>query len=161
MSVPRPTTDYCAPPFAQTEIDSARSLSLSPHTMSTLYRTLPLRALLRTTTAPHRATTCFSTSSHSLSSSSDNDKSQFSRPGPPLLDRAQQKEFEELQRRVNTPASKPLDGFLQQPEQEASGNDVEMHPDYRRAPEPTFEGETNPVTGEVGGPKREPLTHGE
>lgn len=36
-----------------------------------------------------------------------------------------------------------------------------MHPDYRRTPAPTFEGEINPSTGEVGGPKREPLVHGE
>lgn len=36
-----------------------------------------------------------------------------------------------------------------------------MHPDFRKAPTPLFEGEVNPETGEVGGPKREPLKHGE
>jgi len=83
-------------------------------------------------------------------------KNDFSRPGPPPLSRAEQREFEELQRRVNAPASAPTPGTkLQQPEEEV------MHPDYRRSPAPTFEGEVNPATGEVGGPKREPLSHGE
>lgn len=35
-----------------------------------------------------------------------------------------------------------------------------MHPDFRKKPKPLFEGSTNPVTGEVGGPKTEPLQHG-
>lgn len=34
----------------------------------------------------------------------------------------------------------------------------EIHPDARRKPKPDFEGETNPQTGEVGGPKKDPLT---
>ncbi|ORY90858.1 hypothetical protein BCR35DRAFT_299463 [Leucosporidium creatinivorum] len=89
-------------------------------------------------------------------SSSAPPKNDFSRPGPPPLSRAEQREFEELQRRVNAPASAPAPGTkLQQPEEEV------MHPDYRRTPAPTFEGETNPSTGEVGGPKREPLVHGD
>jgi hypothetical protein len=33
-----------------------------------------------------------------------------------------------------------------------------VHPDARRKPSPDFEGETNPETGEVGGPKKDPLT---
>lgn len=34
----------------------------------------------------------------------------------------------------------------------------ELHPDARRKPTPDFEGETNPTTGEVGGPKKDPLS---
>ena len=37
----------------------------------------------------------------------------------------------------------------------------ELHPDARRGPRPDFEGDVNPVTGEVGGPKNEPLKHGD
>lgn len=98
-----------------------------------------------------RSATATSYSNHSLRFSS----SFTNRPGPPPLSRAEQREFEELQRRVNTPASAPLATKLQQPEEQA------MHPDFRKAPTPQFEGEVNPETGEVGGPKREPLKHGE
>lgn len=34
----------------------------------------------------------------------------------------------------------------------------ELHPDARRKPTPDFEGETNPATGEIGGPKKDPLS---
>jgi len=36
----------------------------------------------------------------------------------------------------------------------------ELHPDIRRGAKPEFEGDVNPVTGEVGGPKNEPLRWG-
>ncbi|KAK4049436.1 hypothetical protein OIV83_004169 [Microbotryomycetes sp. JL201] len=89
----------------------------------------------------------------------------FSRPGPPPLPRADQREFEELQRRVNAPASQPIIEAV-------SGDNIAaaapvddelltMHPDLRKKPTPQFDGDTNPETGEVGGPKREPLTHGD
>ncbi|KAM0750579.1 hypothetical protein T439DRAFT_313872 [Meredithblackwellia eburnea MCA 4105] len=82
----------------------------------------------------------------------------FSRPSPPALPRAQQREFEDLQKRVNTPLASSI------PTQEEMDNDVAelaLHPDFRAKPKPTFEGERNPVTGEVGGPKWEPLEHGD
>lgn len=44
----------------------------------------------------------------------------------------------------------------------ASASDPEkgdMHPDARRKPKPEFEGEANPNTGEVGGPKNDPLKY--
>lgn len=84
-----------------------------------------------------------------------------SRPGPPPLPRAQQREFEELLRRVNAPASAPAPG-VQVEEEAAESPEVElaMHPDFRKQPKPTFEGNVNPVTGEVGGPKREPVEYG-
>lgn len=43
---------------------------------------------------------------------------------------------------------------------EARGDGEELHPDVRRGTQPEFEGERNPKTGEVGGPKNEPLRWG-
>lgn len=82
--------------------------------------------------------------------------SNFSQPRPPALSRAEQKDFEELLRRVNAPASKPAEGVAGQSEEQ-----LVMHPDFRQKPKPQFEGEVNPETGEVGGPKRDPLAFGE
>ena len=42
----------------------------------------------------------------------------------------------------------------------AQGRGEELHPDVRRGSRPEFEGERNPKTGEVGGPKNEPLRWG-
>lgn len=43
---------------------------------------------------------------------------------------------------------------------EARGEGEELHPNVRRGAKPEFEGEVNPKTGEVGGPKNEPLRWG-
>jgi len=43
---------------------------------------------------------------------------------------------------------------------EAEGEGEELHPHIRRGAQPEFEGDTNPKTGEVGGPKNEPLRWG-
>lgn len=43
---------------------------------------------------------------------------------------------------------------------EARGKGEELHPNVRRGAMPEFDGETNPKTGEVGGPKNEPLRWG-
>ena len=43
---------------------------------------------------------------------------------------------------------------------EAKGDGEELHPNIRRGAAPEFTGETNPKTGEVGGPKNEPLRWG-
>lgn len=43
---------------------------------------------------------------------------------------------------------------------EVSGKGEELHPDIRRGAKPEFEGDRNPKTGEVGGPKNEPLRWG-
>jgi hypothetical protein len=42
----------------------------------------------------------------------------------------------------------------------ATGKGEELHPDIRRGAKPEFEGDRNPKTGEVGGPKNEPLRWG-
>ncbi|KAK4555628.1 hypothetical protein LTR86_007381 [Recurvomyces mirabilis] len=41
----------------------------------------------------------------------------------------------------------------------AKGDGEELHPNVRRGAAPEFEGDTNPKTGEVGGPKNEPVRH--
>ena len=43
---------------------------------------------------------------------------------------------------------------------QATGDGEELHPDVRRGTQPEFQGERNPKTGEVGGPKNEPLRWG-
>lgn len=43
---------------------------------------------------------------------------------------------------------------------EARGRGEELHPNVRRGATPEFEGDINPKTGEVGGPKNEPLRWG-
>ncbi|KAI9690762.1 MAG: putative mitochondrial protein, conserved [Bathelium mastoideum] len=42
----------------------------------------------------------------------------------------------------------------------ARGEGEELHPDVRRGAAPEFKGDVNPRTGEVGGPKNEPLRWG-
>ncbi|KAK6822678.1 hypothetical protein PG987_014223 [Apiospora arundinis] len=77
-----------------------------------------------------------------------------SSPAPPRLPAEEQAEFERLQRTANTqqgfnPSSTPT------PEPSITPN-VPL----RKGAPPEFEGETNPKTGEVGGPKNEPLRWG-
>lgn len=43
---------------------------------------------------------------------------------------------------------------------DARGRGEELHPNIRRGAPPEFEGDVNPRTGEVGGPKNEPLRWG-
>ncbi|GAA6050511.1 hypothetical protein JCM3770_005576 [Rhodotorula araucariae] len=82
------------------------------------------------------------------------DAGSFSRPAPPALPPHLQREFDDLVRRAQTPAAPGVD---------LSGlkEGDELHPDVVRRPKPDFEGDENPATGERGGPKREPLVHGD
>lgn len=65
-----------------------------------------------------------------------------SRPSPHPLSKEDQREFEELVRKAHvTPAVV----------------DADLHPDARKATKAAFEGEVNPMTGETGGPKQEPV----
>ena len=75
-----------------------------------------------------------------------------STPSPPQLPPEEQKEFEELVRKAQMPLvdTGATDEVLSN-----------MHPDARKPIEPEFEGDVNPVTGERGGPKRDPLRHGD
>ncbi|TDL24876.1 hypothetical protein BD410DRAFT_785601 [Rickenella mellea] len=81
------------------------------------------------------------------------------RPSPPPLPPKDQKEFEELVRAAVTPAAAPLPPKKTTQVRVEKGE--ELHPDARRPLPDEFEGDVNPVTGERGGPKREPLRHGD
>ncbi|KAI0121373.1 hypothetical protein BJ170DRAFT_588078 [Xylariales sp. AK1849] len=93
-------------------------------------------------------------------------------PSPPRLPAEEQAEFERLQRGANT--QEPLDPAAQQinpapstaspvnqqaMRNEATLGEVSNLPLRKGAP-PEFDGDTNPKTGEVGGPKNEPLRWG-
>ncbi|KAL7908250.1 hypothetical protein GGI35DRAFT_480955 [Trichoderma velutinum] len=121
---------------------------------------LPLRNLTLTTT---RSSSSFS-----------------SRPSPPKLPAAQQAEFERLQRAAavssafqevatqTPPATETPRHTTTASSSSASSTQNAVKTDeattlnqglFRGAP-PEFEGDTNPKTGEVGGPKNEPLRWG-
>ncbi|CAG8457387.1 15838_t:CDS:2 [Funneliformis mosseae] len=79
-----------------------------------------------------------------------------SRPAPvPLANPREQKEFEELVRKNQ--GSFTSDSVQMDEEELLSST----HPDLRKKPPPQFEGDKNPETGEIGGPKQEPLIHGD
>ncbi|KAJ3486939.1 hypothetical protein NLI96_g3889 [Meripilus lineatus] len=78
-----------------------------------------------------------------------NNNNPLNRPSPPPLPRADQREFEELVRKAQTPAAS-----LSKTDLEA---ELALHPDARKPVEPEFDGDVNPSTGEEGGPKREPV----
>ncbi|KDQ07195.1 hypothetical protein BOTBODRAFT_192591 [Botryobasidium botryosum FD-172 SS1] len=72
------------------------------------------------------------------------------KPGPPPLPAEDQREFEELVRLAG-----------RAPSAKSDVPPSELHPDAPRSPPPEFEGDVNPITGEKGGPKREPVKHGD
>lgn len=96
-------------------------------------------------------------------------------PAPPRLSEADQKEFERLQREANTTqafteynqqaaaeAGVELEDVIKEPvlPKTQAAADFHYHPDYRHI-KPDFEGNRNPKTGEIGGPKQDPLKHGD
>ncbi|PSN61287.1 hypothetical protein BS50DRAFT_452982, partial [Corynespora cassiicola Philippines] len=107
-------------------------------------------------------------------------------PSPPRLPKEEQERFEQLQRQstgaFSTPQSSPASSsssssssspapskfqINQSPDsaaEDAGAQEIprgeEVHPNMRRGAPPEFEGEVNPKTGEVGGPKNEPLRWG-
>lgn len=81
----------------------------------------------------------------------------MSRPAPPRLPAKDQSEFETLLKQ-STGAFSVSKAIKE--EQITSLPAEEMHKDLRRGAKPEFEGEKNPKTGEVGGPKNEPLLAG-
>lgn len=88
-------------------------------------------------------------------------------PSPPKLPREQQEEFEKLQKLANSQAA--IDEYNRQVEESkvansdvattaANATDVGLQTlVFKTISE--FEGDRNPVTGEVGGPKQDPLKH--
>jgi hypothetical protein len=53
-----------------------------------------------------------------------------------------------------------LEQVLERAQVAAQGDGEELHPNVRRGAAPEFQGDVNPKTGEVGGPKNEPLRWG-
>lgn len=82
-------------------------------------------------------------------------ESMFNRPSPPPLPAHEQREFEDLLRAASTPAADAATAEIRL--QAGEG----QHPDARKPPAADFVGEVNPRTGEEGGPKTEPLKHGD
>ncbi|KAJ6011806.1 hypothetical protein N7499_013223 [Penicillium canescens] len=81
-------------------------------------------------------------------------------PAPPRLPKEEQEIFEKLQKQSTGAFSTPQVNQSPQGEIQADGKGGELHPDAPKGLKPEFEGETNPKTGEVGGPKNEPLRWG-
>lgn len=93
-------------------------------------------------------------------------------PAPPKLSREEQELFEKLQAEsagafslpksttaINqSPDSGPAGAIKLEGKIEEQGE--QLHPNIRRGAKPEFEGDVNPKTGEVGGPKNEPLRWG-
>ncbi|KAL4899030.1 hypothetical protein BDW74DRAFT_164133 [Aspergillus multicolor] len=123
---------------------------------------IPRRVLSRASlNLPARA--LFSTSRARLA---DDSKPAFAfrqGPAPPRLPEDEQKIFEQLQKQSTGAFSTPQ--VNQSPDSEparveASGDGEELHPDAKPGLKPEFEGKKNPKTGEIGGPKNEPLRWG-
>ena len=54
-------------------------------------------------------------------------------------------------------ADKMLEQLRARAQVSAKGDGEELHPNIRRGAAPEFQGDINPKTGEVGGPKNDPL----
>lgn len=87
-------------------------------------------------------------------------------PAPPKLSKEDQEEFERLQRTANSELALEMTPeeleALQKGEvsMEEKNKSMGFHPEYRHV-YADFEGEKNPETGEIGGPKQDPLRHGD
>ncbi|KAL6703563.1 hypothetical protein ACN47E_009508 [Coniothyrium glycines] len=105
-------------------------------------------------------------------------------PAPPRLPKEEQEVFERLQKQSTGAFSQPRADpdvtatpsmrmqVNQSPDSSSEGSEVrfengraikkgeDLHPNMRRGAPPEFEGDVNPKTGEVGGPKNEPLRWG-
>ncbi|ORY31936.1 hypothetical protein BCR39DRAFT_450386, partial [Naematelia encephala] len=79
--------------------------------------------------------------------------SSFTRPGPPPLPASDQAEFDNLLKSHQTVGATPA--------ATAPSAELEQHRDLRRGPKKDFEGEVNPKTGEIGGPKVDPFKAGD
>jgi hypothetical protein len=121
---------------------------MAKHPLSLIVRKIPQRNLSLLLLHP-RHVRRYSHRSHSASH--PHNPPEFTRNAPPRLPKEQQEEFERLQREAET-----------RPTGNLAADGTELHPDFRpRTEKAEFEGETNPVTGEVGGPKTEPTRFGD
>ncbi|KAK0384289.1 hypothetical protein NLU13_8377 [Sarocladium strictum] len=84
-------------------------------------------------------------------------------PAPPKLPADEQAEFERLQRDASVSAAfQPQEPTTAQSSSSSSatkskGEDDTVNQGLFRGAKPEFEGDVNPKTGEVGGPKNDPL----
>lgn len=85
-------------------------------------------------------------------------------PGPPQLDPEAQKEFEKLQQAANTQIAieqyNEDNGFATEAPPKVAASDVGNFGTILQTI-PEFEGDVNPKTGEVNGPKQDPIRHGD
>lgn len=100
--------------------------------------------------------------------------SQFTRgPSPPKLPAEQQAEFERLQREAAVSSAFQPEALEKDKDDNNSAANTQsqaspapevaddgLNPAYFRGAKPEFDGDVNPKTGEVGGPKNEPLRWG-
>lgn len=86
-------------------------------------------------------------------------------PGPPKLPKEQQEEFEKLQKLANSQSA--IDEYNKQIEETGAADsdfsasaqpDINLQMQFLKTI-PEFEGNVNPKTGEIGGPKQDPLRH--
>ncbi|KAI9155451.1 FMP21-like protein [Paramyrothecium foliicola] len=132
-----------------------RSASSSLSSITKIQRTNP-PIMLRLTRSilPRRVLV---TGIRPYSSSSSSSSSPFQQaPSPPKLSAEEQAEFERLQRAA---ALSPAFSSAATENKPPAADIATEGGLYRGAP-PEFEGDKNPKTGEVGGPKREPLRWG-
>ena len=153
--------------------DSCPSMKSSA---TSLRRTSALRACITTSVSHHhRSWSTFGRLREDGRSSSALRR----QPAPPRLPKEEQDVFERLQRSSlaraagsSPPAStrepdqastKVVSSSTSNPMSEnapRTEDDQAPHPDARRGAKPEFEGDINPGTGEVGGPKNDPLRWG-
>jgi hypothetical protein len=113
-------------------------------------------------------------SRRTITTSSPLQSSWSSGPAPPRLPKEEQELFDKLMKQstgaFSTPKESPTDTpaeasssnpqVNQSPALNADGKGEELHPNIRRGAPPEFQGDINPETGEVGGPKNNPLRWG-
>ncbi|KAG0679736.1 Succinate dehydrogenase assembly factor 4, mitochondrial [Kluyveromyces marxianus] len=90
------------------------------------------------------------------------------RAGPPPLPKEEQEEFERLQKLASS--QEAIDAYNAQFETDHTMESVKspilkndvggFSPEFMKTI-PEFEGDKNPETGEIGGPKQDPLRHGD
>ena len=149
---------------SNSRLDSAHLSSpvlLRSVTATAMASSLALRRLtsLSLSTAPRFSTRFLSSSTRRAF---DDGRGEYgSTPAPPRLPKEEQEMFEHLQKHsTGAFSTSRLESDSDAPEVKRNAQGEELHPDTVVGPKPEFEGDTNPKTGEVGGPKNDPLRWG-
>lgn len=138
---------------------SSLDLPFSSYTETMVYSLVIRRSILSASTA-RGAVRPLSTTQFLRQGGGDKPTPFADSPAPPRLPKEEQEIFEQLQKRSTGAFSTPQVNQSPQAEIQADGKGGELHPDAPKGLQPDFEGEKNPKTGEVGGPKNEPLRWG-